>query len=36
LHPYKPLTPEEKFKIATEDSLEPGAIALATLFASEA
>ena len=36
LHPYKPLTPEEKCKIATEDSFDPGAIALATLFAGEA
>jgi hypothetical protein len=36
LHPYEPLTPEEKFKIATEDSFDPGAIALATLFAGEA
>jgi hypothetical protein len=36
LHPYKPLTPEEKFKIATEDSFDRGAVALAVLFAGEA
>jgi len=36
LHPYKPLTPEEKFKIATKDSFDPGNIALAALFAGEA
>ena len=36
LHPYKPLTPEEKFKIATEDSFDRGTAALAVLFAGEA
>jgi len=36
LHPYKPLTAEEKFKIATEDSFDRGAAALAVLFAGEA
>ena len=36
MHPYKPLTPEEKFKIATEDSFDRGTAALAVLFAGEA
>jgi len=36
LHPYKPLTPEEKLKIATEDSFDRGTVALAVLFAGEA
>ncbi|HEY6346130.1 MAG TPA: hypothetical protein VIY49_31975 [Bryobacteraceae bacterium] len=36
LHPYKPLTPEEKFKIATEDSFDRGTVALAVLFGGEA
>jgi hypothetical protein len=36
LHPYKPLTPEEKFKIASEDSFDRGTAALAVLFAGEA
>jgi hypothetical protein len=36
LHPYKPLTPEEKFKIATEDSFDRGTAALAVLFGGEA
>jgi hypothetical protein len=36
LHPYKPLTSEEKFKIATEDSFDRGTAALAVLFAGEA
>ncbi len=36
LHPYKPLTLEEKFKIATEDSFDRGTVALAVLFAGEA
>jgi hypothetical protein len=35
LHPYKPLTPEEKFKIATQDSFDRGTVALAVLFAGE-
>lgn len=35
LHPYKPLTPAEKFKIATEDSFDRGTVALAVLFAGE-
>jgi hypothetical protein len=36
LHPYKPLTLEEKFKIAAEDSFDRGSGALAVLFAGEA
>jgi hypothetical protein len=36
LRPYKPLTPEEKFKIATEDSFDRGTAALAVLFGGEA
>lgn len=36
LHPYKPLTAEEKFKIAAEDSFDRGTAALAVLFAGEA
>lgn len=36
LHPYKPLTPKEKFKIATEDSFDRGTAALAVLFGGEA
>jgi hypothetical protein len=36
LHPYKPITPEEKFKIATEDSFDRGTAALAVLFGGEA
>jgi len=36
LHPYKPLTPTEKFKIATEDSFDRGTAALALLFGGEA
>jgi hypothetical protein len=36
LHPYKPLTPREKFKIATEDSFDRGTVALAVLFGAEA
>ena len=32
LHPYKPLTREEKFKIGTEDSFDRGAVALAVQF----
>ena len=36
LHPYKPLAPREKFKIATEDSFDRGTAALAVLFAGEA
>jgi hypothetical protein len=35
LNPYKPLTPEEKFKIASEDSFDRGTVALAVLFAGE-
>jgi hypothetical protein len=35
LQPYKPLTPEEKFKIATQDSFDRGTVALAVLFAGE-
>jgi len=35
LHPYKPLTPQEKFKIATQDSFDRGTVALAVLFAGE-
>jgi hypothetical protein len=36
LHPYKPLSAGEKFKIATEDSFDRGTAALALLFAGEA
>jgi len=36
LHPYEPLTAEEKFRIATEDSFDRGTAALAVLFAGEA
>jgi hypothetical protein len=32
---YKPLTPKEKFEIATQDSFDRGTIALAALFAGE-
>jgi hypothetical protein len=35
LHPYTPLTPQEKFKIAPEDSFDRGTVALAVLFAGE-
>ncbi|HUA84240.1 MAG TPA: hypothetical protein VMB85_10310 [Bryobacteraceae bacterium] len=36
LHPYKPLTAGEKFKIAGEDSFDRGTAGLAVLFAGEA
>jgi hypothetical protein len=36
LRPYNPLTPEEKLKIATQDSFDRGTVALAVLFAGEA
>ena len=36
LHPYEPLTAQEKFKIAAEDSFDRGTAALAVLFAGEA
>jgi hypothetical protein len=36
LHPYEPLTAEEKFRIAAEDSFDRGTAALAVLFAGEA
>jgi hypothetical protein len=36
LNPYKPLTPREKVKIASEDSFDRGTGALAVLFAGEA
>lgn len=36
LHPYEPLTAEEKFKIAAQDSFDRGTVALAVLFAGEA
>ncbi len=36
LQPYEPLTADEKFKIATEDSFDRGTAALAVLFAGEA
>jgi hypothetical protein len=36
LNPYKPLTAEEKFKIAVEDSFDRGTAGLAVLFAGEA
>jgi len=35
LQSYEPLTPGEKFKIATEDSFDRGTIALAALFGGE-
>ena len=35
LHPYTPLTSQEKFKIASEDSFDRGTVALAVLFAGE-
>lgn len=36
LNPYVPLTSQEKWKIATEDSFDRGTVALAVLFAGEA
>jgi hypothetical protein len=33
--PYQPLNPGEKFKIATQDAIDPGTFALAALFAGE-
>jgi hypothetical protein len=36
LRPYNPLTAEEKFKIATQDSFDRGTAGLAVLFAGEA
>jgi hypothetical protein len=36
LHPYKPLTAKEKFKIATDDAFDRGTAGLAVLFAGEA
>lgn len=33
---YKPLTPAEKFKVATEDSFDRGTVGLAAIFAGEA
>jgi hypothetical protein len=36
LHPYKPLSAAEKFKIVTEDSFDRGTVALAVLFGGEA
>jgi hypothetical protein len=35
LQSYEPLTPGEKFKIATEDSFDRGTVALAVLFGGE-
>ena len=35
LQNYVPLTPSEKFKIASQDAFDPGTIALAALFAGE-
>jgi hypothetical protein len=35
LQSYEPLTPGEKFKIATEDSFDRGTVALAALFGGE-
>lgn len=35
-HPYEPLIPKEKFKIASEDAFDGGTVALAVLFAGEA
>ncbi len=34
LHPYQPITPEEKFKIASQDSFDRGTFALAAVFAA--
>lgn len=34
-NPYKPITPEEKFKIATQDSFDRGTFVLAAAFAGE-
>jgi hypothetical protein len=36
LHPYSPITPGEKFKIASEDSFDRGTFVLAAAFAGEA
>ena len=36
MHPYAPLTPKEKFKIASEDSFDRGTFVLAAAFAGEA
>ena len=36
LHPYRPLTPQEKFKIAAKNSFDRGTVALAVLSAGEA
>ena len=36
LHPYRPLSPEQKFKLATEDAFDRGTAAMAVLFAGEA
>ena len=33
---YEPLTPAQKFKLATQDSFDRGTVALAALFAGEA
>jgi hypothetical protein len=35
-HPYEPIIPKEKFKIASEDAFDRGTVALAVLFAGEA
>ncbi len=35
LEEYKPISPGEKFKIAAQDSFDPGTIALAAAFAGE-
>ena len=35
-HPFEPLFPKEKFKIASEDAFDRGTVALAALFAGEA
>jgi hypothetical protein len=34
--PYKPITPSEKFRIATQDSFDRGTVALGVLFGAEA
>jgi hypothetical protein len=36
LQEYKPITPKEKFKIATQDSFDRGTVLLAALFAGQA
>jgi hypothetical protein len=35
LHPYVPISTEEKFKLASKDAFDPGTVALAAIFAGE-